>query len=90
MEPDEEDQSWLLYCHGKELKFSHQTVITVYAWNEMQEQIKRPSGIEESEGVTQGDGMVGSAGHPEQHLTTGSYYGGWCCALKAAVAERHY
>ncbi|EPX8935371.1 bacteriophage antitermination protein Q [Morganella morganii] len=40
MEPDEEGQSWLLYCHGKELKFSHQTVITVYAWNEMQERIK--------------------------------------------------
>ncbi|EMD0830610.1 hypothetical protein VP018_002461 [Morganella morganii] len=40
MEPDEEGQSWLLYCHGKELKFSQQTVITVYAWNEMQERIK--------------------------------------------------
>ncbi|EOZ4594480.1 TPA: bacteriophage antitermination protein Q [Morganella morganii] len=40
MELDEAEQSWLLYCYGKELKFSHQTAITAYVWNEMQERIK--------------------------------------------------
>lgn len=40
MELDEAEQSWLLHCYGKELKFSHQTAITTYVWNEMQEQIK--------------------------------------------------
>lgn len=40
MELDEAEQSWLLYCYGKELKFSHQTTITAYVWNEMQERIK--------------------------------------------------
>ncbi|MET4860327.1 bacteriophage antitermination protein Q [Morganella morganii] len=40
MELDEAEQSWLLYCYGKELKFSHQTAITAYVWSEMQERIK--------------------------------------------------
>ncbi|WP_214051446.1 bacteriophage antitermination protein Q [Morganella morganii] len=40
MELDEAEQSWLLYCYGKELKFSHQTAITAYVWDEMQERIK--------------------------------------------------
>ena len=40
MELDEAEQSWLLYCDGKELKFSHQTAITAYVWSEMQERIK--------------------------------------------------
>ena len=34
------EQSWLLYCYGKELKFSHQTTITAYVWGEMQDRIK--------------------------------------------------
>lgn len=34
------EQSWLLYCYGKELKFSHQTTITAYVWSEMQDRIK--------------------------------------------------
>lgn len=40
MELDEAEQSWLLYCYGKELKFSHQTAITAYVWSEMQGRIK--------------------------------------------------
>ncbi len=40
MELEAAEQSWLLYCYGKELKFSHQTAITAYVWDEMQERIK--------------------------------------------------